>query len=145
MNSAFLKATAINQVGSVNTILRRFSPQVGMNERANEAISKTIKSIAQMPVHGETDDIVIDLTGSKNIHICEFNRSYFELYFDMEIDLFQGNFPIFPTSTRPDELIREQTASAEQWTDWTARPVLEDVAKITFFFVGFKNPTDCIR
>jgi hypothetical protein len=45
MDSAFLKVTAINQVCNVDTILRRFTPQVGINEGAHEAISKTIKSI----------------------------------------------------------------------------------------------------
>jgi hypothetical protein len=32
MNSAFRKALAINEVGSVDTILKRFQPTVEMNE-----------------------------------------------------------------------------------------------------------------
>jgi hypothetical protein len=75
MNSAFRKAIAINEVGSVDTILKKFRPSVGMNEGAHEAISKTIKSLTQMPVYGETDEIIIDLTDSKNINVSEFNRS----------------------------------------------------------------------
>jgi hypothetical protein len=63
----------------------------------------------------------------------------------MEIDLFQGNFPIIPTNARPDELIGEPSGTPEEWTDWTTEQILEDIAKITFFFVGFKNATDCIR
>jgi hypothetical protein len=92
-----------------------------------------------MPVHGETDDIIIDLSDSKNIHITEFNRSFFELYFDITLKLFQGSFPIIPTTARPAFL-----DDSEDWTDWTTRLVLVDVAKNTFFFVGFKNSTDCI-
>jgi hypothetical protein len=45
MNSAFRKTIAINEVGSVDTILKKFRPTIGMNEGANEAISKTVKSI----------------------------------------------------------------------------------------------------
>jgi hypothetical protein len=41
MNSAFRKTLAINEVGSVDTILKRFQPTVGMNEGANEALTKT--------------------------------------------------------------------------------------------------------
>jgi hypothetical protein len=140
MNSAFRKAIAINEVGSVDTILKRFRPSVGMNEGANEAISKTVKSITQMPVHGETDDITIDLTDSKNIHVTEFNRSYFELYFDFEIDVFQGIFPILDTDDKPAWL-----TTTETWTDWTTVPALVDIAKITYLFIGFKNATDCIK
>jgi hypothetical protein len=88
-----------------------------MNEGAHETISKTINFITQIPVRCETDDIIINLTDSKNIHICEFNGNYFELYFDMEIDLFQGNFPLLPTNARPEELIGDPTISAEAWTD----------------------------
>jgi hypothetical protein len=79
-------------VGSVDTILKRFRPTVGMNEGSGEAISKTIKSLSQMPVYRETDDIIIDLTDSKNIQVFEFNRSYFELYLDFTIDLFKACF-----------------------------------------------------
>jgi hypothetical protein len=111
-----------------------------MNEGANEAVSKTVKSITQMPVHGETDDITIDLTDSKNIHVTEFNRSYFELYFDFEIDVFQGIFPILDTDAKPAWL-----TTTETWTDWTTVPALVDIAKITYLFIGFKSATDCIK
>jgi hypothetical protein len=70
MNTVILKAITTNSVGSVDSILRRFAPEVGLNEGAHEAIVKTIKSISQMPVHGETEDIIIDLTDLKNIHVC---------------------------------------------------------------------------
>ena len=140
MNSAFRKAIAINEVGSVDTILKRFAPTVGMNEGAHEAITKTVKSITQMPVHGETDDIVIDLSDSKNLHVTEFNRSYFELYLDFTIDLFQGTFPVLPTNAKPDFIGGE-----EVWTNWATVPALQDIAKVTYFFVGFKNATDCIK
>jgi hypothetical protein len=66
MNSSFRKLIAINQVGSDDSILKSFRPKVGMNEGSREALSKTIKSLSQMAVYGETDDIIIDLTDSKN-------------------------------------------------------------------------------
>jgi hypothetical protein len=90
-----------------------------------------------MPVTGETDEIIIDLSDGKNIHVTEFNRSYFELYFNIDIDMFQGRFPILPTNVLPDGLAT--------WTDWTSIPVFVDIAKITYFFIVFKNDTDCIK
>jgi hypothetical protein len=140
MNSSFRKLIAINQVGSVDSILKSFRPKVGMNEGSGEALSKTIKSLSQMPVYGETDDIIIDLTDSKNIHVAEFNRSYFELHLDFTIDLFQGLFHILLTNAHPDFL-----NNTEWWTDWSTILALVDIAKITFLFIGFKNSTDCIK
>jgi hypothetical protein len=61
MNSAFRKALAINEVGSVDTFLKRFRPTVRMNEGDHEALTKTLKSTSQMPVTGESDEIIIDL------------------------------------------------------------------------------------
>jgi hypothetical protein len=141
MNSAFRKAIAINEVGSVDTILKKFRPSVGMNEGAHEAITKTVRSLTQVPVYGETDEIIIDLTDSRNIHVCEFNRSYFELYLDFAIDVFQGNFPILDTDARPIDIV----GAGEEWVDWTTQEALVNIAKITYFFVGFKNATDCIK
>jgi hypothetical protein len=112
MNSAFRKALAINEVGSVDTILKPFRPSVGMNEGNHETLTKTLKSTSQMPVVGETDEIIIDLSDGKNIHVTEFYRSYFELYFNIDIDVFQGKFPILPTDALPEWLDGEAT-----WTD----------------------------
>jgi hypothetical protein len=109
MNSAFRKALAINEVGSVDTILKRFRPTVGMNEGDHEALTKTLKSTSQMPVTGEADEIIIDLSDGKNIHVTEFNRSYFKLYFNIGIDMFQGRFPILPTDGLQEWLGGEAT------------------------------------
>jgi hypothetical protein len=141
MNSAFRKAIAINEVGSIDIILKKYRPSVGMNEGAHEAITKTVKSLTQVPVYGETDEILIDLTDSKNIHVCEFNRSYFELYLDFIVKLFQDEFPILETNARPIDTV----GAGNNWTDWTSEQSLENIAKIIYFFVGFKNATDCIK
>jgi hypothetical protein len=101
MNSVFRKALTINEICSVDTILKRFRPTVGMNEGDPEALTKTLKSTSQMPVTRETDEIIIDLNDERNIHITEFNQSYFEIYFNIYIDMFQGRFPILPTNTAP--------------------------------------------
>jgi predicted nucleic-acid-binding Zn-ribbon protein len=74
---------------------------VGMNEEYHEGLTKTLKSTSQMPVTGETDEIIIDISNRKNIHVIEFNRSYFELYFNIVIDVFQGRFPILLTDALP--------------------------------------------
>jgi hypothetical protein len=140
MDSSFRKLFAINQVGSVDSIFKSFRPKVGMSEGSGEAISKTIKSLSQMLVYGETDDIVIDSTDSKNIHISVFNRSYFELHLDFTIDVFQGLFLPLAIYARQDWI-----GAAEDWTDWTTKPALVNIAKITYFFIGFKNSTDCIK
>jgi hypothetical protein len=141
MNSSFRKAIAINKVGSVDTILKKFHASVGMNEGAHEWLTKTIKSISQMPVHGETDDILIDLTDNKMSMSVNLIDHFFELYLEFTIDLFQGEFPILPKIAHPDELVGED----EEWTNWANVPALVDIAKITYFLVGFKNSTDCIK
>jgi hypothetical protein len=123
MNSAFRKALAINEVGFVDTILKRFRPTVGMNERDHEALTKTLKSTSQMLVTGETDEIIIDFSDGKNIHVTKFNHSYFELYFNIDIDMFRGRFPILPTNALPEWLTGEAT-----WTDWSAIPAFVDIA-----------------
>jgi hypothetical protein len=112
MNSAFRKALAINEVGSVDTILKRFRPTVGVNEGDHEVLTKTLKSTSQMLVTGETDEIIIDLSDGKNIHVTEFNRSYFELYINIDIDVFQGRFPILLI----DALLEWLTGEAA-WTE----------------------------
>jgi hypothetical protein len=86
------------------------------------------------------DEIIIDLSVRKNIHVTKFNRSYFELYFNIDIDIFQRRFPILPTDALPEWLDGETT-----WTDWSAIQAFVDVAKITYFFIGFKNATDCVK
>jgi hypothetical protein len=111
-----------------------------MNEGDHEALTKTLKSTSQMPVTGETDEIIIYLSDGKNIHVTEFNRSYFELYFNIDIDVFQGRFPILPTDALPEWLTGEAA-----WSDWSKIPAFVDIAKITYLFIGFKNTTDCIK
>jgi hypothetical protein len=72
-----------------------------MNEGDHEALTKTY-------------EIIIDLSDGKNTHVVEFNRSYFELYFNTDIDMFQGRFLILSTNDLPEWLDGEAT-----WTDWT--------------------------
>jgi hypothetical protein len=109
MNSAFRIVLAINEVGLVDTILKRFRPTIGMNEGDHKALTKTLTSTFQMLVTGETDEIIIDLSDGKNVHVTEFNRSYFELYFNIDIDVFQGRFPMLPTDALPEWLNGEKT------------------------------------
>jgi hypothetical protein len=127
MNSAFRKALAINEVRSVDKILKRFRPTAGMNEGANKTLTKTLKSTSHMPVTGETDEIIIDLSDGKNIHVTELNRSYFELYFNIDIDMFQGRFPILPTDALPEWLTGEAT-----WTDWSTMSIFQKCERIRF-------------
>jgi hypothetical protein len=106
----------------------------------HEALTKTLKPTSQMPVVGEIDEIIISLSDGKNIHVTEFNRSYFELYFIIDIDVFQGRFPILPTDSLPELLTGEAA-----WTDWSTILVFVDIAKITYLFTGFKNAINCIK
>jgi hypothetical protein len=102
MNLAFRKAIAINEVGSIDTILKPFRLSVGMNEGNHKTLTKTLKSTSQMPIVKETNEIIIDLSDGKNIHVTQFNPSYFELYFNVGIDVFQGRFSILPTVPYPN-------------------------------------------
>jgi hypothetical protein len=95
-----------------------------------------------MPVYGETDEIIIDLTDSKNIHVSEFNRSHFELYLNFTIDLFQGQFPVILPTYFPAGVVG---SNPEGSSDWKTIPAFANLAKMTYFFIGFKNSTDCIK
>jgi hypothetical protein len=55
------------------------------------------------------------------------------LYFNNDIDVFQGRFPILPTDALPEWLDGEGA-----WTDWSEIPAFVDIAKITYLFIGFK-------
>jgi hypothetical protein len=50
-----------------------------MNEGNHEALTKIFKSTSHMPLTEKTDEIIIDLSDGKNIHVTEFNRSYYIL------------------------------------------------------------------
>jgi hypothetical protein len=54
--------------------------------------------------------------------------------------VFQRKFLVLPTNALPEWL----TGTAI-WTNWTNIPTFVDIAKITHFFTGFKNATDCIK
>jgi hypothetical protein len=63
------------------------------------------------------------------------------LYLDFAIDVFQGEFPLLDTNTRPIDIV----GTGNDWADWTTEEALVNIAKITYFFVGFKNSTDFIK
>jgi hypothetical protein len=54
--------------------------------------------------------------------------------------MFQRRFPILPTNDLPEWL-----DALAVWEDWIAVPAFVDIAKITYFFIGFKNAIDCIK
>jgi hypothetical protein len=62
------------------------------------------------------------------------------LYFNIDINIFQGKFPILSTNALPKWLEGEAAL-----TDWSTIPTFVDIAKITYLFIGFKNATDCIK
>jgi hypothetical protein len=96
-----------------------------------KALTKTLKSTSQMPVTGETDEIIIDLSDGKNTHILNYISTLILMYFKENfLYSLQMHYPKTGTAI---------------WTDWTEIPALVDIAKITYFFIGFKNATNCIK
>jgi hypothetical protein len=95
MKSAFRKALTINEVGSADTILKLFCPSVGMNEGNHEALTKTLKSISKMQVTAESDEIIIDLSYGKNIHVTEFNDHILNYILTLILMYFKENFQCY--------------------------------------------------
>jgi hypothetical protein len=144
MNAHLRKELALHVVGSVDTILGQYAPKIGINEGDNKYFIKTIPSPTQKPYYGKNTDITIPLTDS-NVDVVEFNKSYFTLNLDIQLD-FDPGFPVLPLEGKEwmTTLNPLLNPTAEGGTAWTENPVCVNLAKMTYFFIGFKNSTDCI-
>jgi hypothetical protein len=144
MNAHLRKELALNAIGSVDTILGQFAPKIGINEGDNKYFIKTIPSPTQKPYYGKNTDITIPFTDS-NVDVIEFNKSYFTLNLDIQID-FNPNFPLIPPEGLPWVYLLNfiSNFTTEIGMKWIDHEVMIELAKMTYFFIGFKNATDCI-
>jgi hypothetical protein len=151
------KLVAFQQPGSVNELLMsKYSFKLPMNEGDNKYMIKTVISPSILPILKDTD-ITVFLT-DPNMHIIEFQNSYFTLELTIDV-IFSGGFPLFfgdkpdfiPNFDDPDEvypkwkdLYTSTSPPANSFDKWIESPIYQDLAKMQFIFFGFKAATDVI-
>jgi hypothetical protein len=79
-----------------------------------------------------------------NVDIVEFNKSYFSLNLDIQLN-FEPNIPVLPPKRKEwmTTLNPPLNLIANEGTSWADDPVCANLAKMTDF-IEFKNSTDCI-
>jgi hypothetical protein len=145
MNSSFRKILALNEVGSVSKILQQYDPKIGLNEGDGKYLIKAIPSPTQKPMIGKSTEITIPLTDS-NIDVVEFTKSYFSLSVNVDLD-FDPGFPVLPDvpdawMAAVNSTVFGTNSTNKVW--WNNNSMFEALAKMTYFFVGFKSATDII-
>ncbi|MDR0831400.1 MAG: hypothetical protein LBM99_00710, partial [Bacillales bacterium] len=130
------KILALNEVGSVNQLLQKFDPKLGINEGIGKYSYLTVESTTPKP-YTQSQEINIPLTNS-NVDIVEFHRSFFTLNIDLWLR-FNCNFDaLFSTGERTPTGKGEDKVRASS-------TVQEAMSKCDMFFIGFKSATDCIE
>jgi hypothetical protein len=122
------KILCLNEVGSVNQIVQKNNPKIGLREGIGQYSYLYVESTTPKP-YTQSQEITIPLTDS-NVYVVEFHKSHFTL--NIEVTL---NF------TTPDYI-----QIAPPCTDV---PTPDDCTTILgntdFIFIRFKNASDAIQ
>ncbi|GHU23816.1 hypothetical protein FACS189472_16790 [Alphaproteobacteria bacterium] len=138
MQNYAAKFLALNEVGTVNSILQKFDPKLGIQEGIGKYSYLSVESTSPKPYVGNCE-IVIKLT-DPNVDIVEFHRSFFVLEMDIDGIMQTKNTTIDCPNT--DIIMNEPPA----WSVLTLLPYwLPLVKKSDLFFIGLKNSTDIIE
>jgi hypothetical protein len=131
MQNNLHKILALNEVGSVNQLLQKFDPKLGVNEGIGKYSYLSVESTSPKP-YTQPTEITIPLTNS-NVDIVEFHRSFFTLWIDvwLNVDTPDNFAMLFYHEPTGDNVTYEAAESL----------VAE---RLDLFFIGFKNATDCI-
>jgi hypothetical protein len=78
MQNNLQKILALNEVGSVNQLLQKFDPKVGVIEGIGKYSYLSVESTSPKP-YTQPTEITIPLTNN-NVDIVEFHRSFFTLW-----------------------------------------------------------------
>jgi hypothetical protein len=145
MLNTMQKILALNEIGSVNQLLQKFDPKIGINEGIGKYSYLDVESTSPKP-YTQATEITIPLTNS-NVDIVEFHRSFFTLVFDMWLNVttpddykklfYNGN----------DSVAQGQNATYNENGKHVGTPSNNDTVrarKLDTLFIGFKNATDCI-
>jgi hypothetical protein len=123
------KILTLNEVGSVNQILQKNDPKLGIREGVGQYSYLYVESTTPKP-YTQSQEISIPLTDS-NVDIVEFHRSFFTLNVEVSLNFNTPDYskicpdsnPAVPTPDDCDTILR----------------------KTDLFFCGFKNATDAIE
>jgi hypothetical protein len=129
MQNNIHKILALNEVGSVNHLLQKFDPTLGVNEGVGKYSYLSVESTSPKP-YTQPTEITIPLTNS-NVDIVEFHRSFFTLWIDAWFNVI--------TPDNYTKLFFENPSG--EGTDLQANMIIRS---FDLFFIGFKNATDCI-
>ncbi|GHU19232.1 hypothetical protein FACS189472_08720 [Alphaproteobacteria bacterium] len=128
MQNNLHKILTLNEVGSVNQLLQKFDPKLGVSEGIGKYSYLSVESTSPKP-YTQPTEITIPLTNS-NVDIVEFHRSFFTLWLDVWLNIWvpDNDFDAFFLDV------------GGGYNDIVTK-YIED---LDLFFVGFKNATDCI-
>ncbi|GHU18849.1 hypothetical protein FACS189472_07770 [Alphaproteobacteria bacterium] len=131
MQNNLHKILALNEIGSVNELLQKFDPKLGVVEGIGKYSYLSVESTSPKP-YTQPTEIVIPLTNS-NVDIVEFHRSFFTLFIDICLNVWvpDNNFDQF--------FLAGDDVGPGYMATWT-----EYLENLDLFFIGFKNATDCI-
>jgi hypothetical protein len=147
------KLIALQQIGSINDcVISKNSAKVSTNEGSNTYLQKDLPIQMTGAVVNQGTDFTITLT-DQNMDFTEFQKSYITLHFTMDLT-FENGFPLslFTKTVGPPQAwsgkwpdFGEITTTAHTTLHWYEIPVLRELAKQQYIFVGFKHATDCIQ
>ncbi|GHU24399.1 hypothetical protein FACS189472_17380 [Alphaproteobacteria bacterium] len=128
MQNNLHKILALNEVGSVNQLLQKFDPKLGVVEGIGKYSYLSVESTSPKP-YTQPTEITIPLTNS-NVDVVEFHRSFFTLWLNVWLNVWvpDNNFDAFFLDV------------GGGYNDIVTKYIEE----LDLLFVGFKNATDCI-
>ncbi|GHU18254.1 hypothetical protein FACS189472_06310 [Alphaproteobacteria bacterium] len=128
MQNNLHKILALNEVGSVNQLLQKFDPKLGVVEGIGKYSYLSVESTSPKP-YTQPTEITIPLTNS-NVDVVEFHRSFFTLWLDVWLNVWvpDNDFDAFFLDVGGGYI----------------DVVTKCIEDLDLLFVGFKNATDCI-
>jgi hypothetical protein len=140
------KLIPLEQSGSINDTLVKNNMKLGSNEGNNSytIVEKQTSSSLNIP-YTTRSELEIYLTDS-DTDMVEFHKSFVNITLSMDI-IFDGGFPLLDTEGKPAWCPADTTDVdlLDIFKDnWDQNPLLVDIAKHQYIFVGFKNSTDAI-
>jgi hypothetical protein len=122
------KILALNEIGSVNQLLQKFDPKLGVSEGIGKYSYLSVESTTPKP-YTQNTEITIPLTNS-NVDVVEFHRSFFTLILDIWVNVWT-----------PDDYAKLFCQNTGNTSDAPASQLARQYDK---FFIGCKNATDII-
>jgi hypothetical protein len=137
------KLIPLEQSGSINDIITKNNAKISVNEGKNDYSIVEKPTISTVPGTFNICNLDIALT-VPDLDIVEFQKSFVNINLEMDI-IFDGGFPIIDTDGKPSWCPDSNQLLVNDFPAiWDNNPLLIDIAKHQYIFVGFKNATDCI-